>query len=156
MSHTLLRKLSNNIYSSQIFNSKKRKHIPPIYTQGELYQWILLNPSTFKLYSDWVLSDFDRNLTPSIDRLNDYVPYRFDNIQLTTWEFNDNKHKSDRKSGINNKINVGVIQHKNDLLVNSFHSTMEAERCTGINHSNISKCLHGKLQSTGGFTWSYL
>ena len=34
-----------------------------------------------------------------------------------------------------------------------FPSVHEAERQTGINRSNISKCLNGKLKSAGGFQW---
>jgi len=31
----------------------------------------------------------------------------------------------------------------------------EAEACTGIDKSNISKCCRGIRKTTGGFTWEY-
>jgi hypothetical protein len=102
---------------------------------------------------NWVESGYNTKFVPSIDRLDDYKPYTFDNIQLTTWVYNDNKHKSDRKLGVNNKINQGVIQYQLGEIINQFHSLMEAERQTGICHSNISKCINGKAGTAGGYSW---
>lgn len=41
-------------------------------------------------------------------------------------------------------------------LLATFPSTHEADRITGINHSNISACCNGKIKSTGGYVWKYL
>ena len=40
-------------------------------------------------------------------------------------------------------------------LLATFPSITEAERVTGINHGNISKCCLGKLKSAGGYIWKY-
>ena len=37
----------------------------------------------------------------------------------------------------------------------SYFGLMEAERQTGISHSNISNCLKGKREIAGGYHWSY-
>ena len=37
-----------------------------------------------------------------------------------------------------------------------YESIREAERLTGVSHSNISKCCIGKLKSAGGFHWQYI
>ena len=37
----------------------------------------------------------------------------------------------------------------------SYFGLMEAERQTGINHSNISNCLNGKREKAGGYHWKY-
>ena len=37
----------------------------------------------------------------------------------------------------------------------SYFGLMEAERQTGINHSNISNCLKGKREKAGGYHWRY-
>lgn len=39
------------------------------------------------------------------------------------------------------------------ILMGVFESTMDAERKTGIKHSNIIPCLSGKSKSAGGFVW---
>lgn len=40
-------------------------------------------------------------------------------------------------------------------LLNIFYGTKEAERSTGINQGNISKCCTGRYKSAGGFKWKY-
>ena len=43
------------------------------------------------------------------------------------------------------------------LETNKIYSgTREAERQTGIEHSSISKCCKGKLNTAGGYTWEYI
>ena len=37
----------------------------------------------------------------------------------------------------------------------TYFGLMEAERQTGIKHSNISKCLKGKREKAGGYHWKY-
>ena len=39
--------------------------------------------------------------------------------------------------------------------VETFGNTMDAERKTGINHSNITACMKGRVKSAGGFVWRY-
>ena len=41
-------------------------------------------------------------------------------------------------------------------LLATFPSLMEAERVTGIDDGNISKCCLGKLKSAGGYVWKHL
>ena len=44
---------------------------------------------------------------------------------------------------------------KESGLIMWWQSANEAERCTGINHSNIIKCCQGKRKSVGNHTWFY-
>ena len=48
---------------------------------------------------------------------------------------------------------VQMFDKSTGELLATFHSTHEAERVTGINQSNISKCCLGKLKSAGGYVW---
>lgn len=41
-----------------------------------------------KLFDDYVNSNFEKMLNPSIDRIDDFKSYVFDNMQLITWEEN--------------------------------------------------------------------
>jgi hypothetical protein len=43
----------------------------------------------------------------------------------------------------------------NGNLIKEHKSLRDAERETGINHGNISKCCSGKFKHTGGFIFSY-
>ena len=56
----------------------------------------------------------------------------------------------------NPKLSKPVIAiHKINGLILEFSSAHEAERETGIDHSNIIKCCQGKKNSCGGFYWMY-
>ena len=63
----------------------------------------------------------------------------------------EHKNKISQSLGVN-----GILQYSKDgIFIAEYPSTMEAERLTGCNHSNICKCCKGKYKSTGGFIWRY-
>ena len=62
------------------------------------------------------------------------------------------------KANINNQMfskKVQMFDKKTGELLSTFPSTCEAERVTGINQGNISKCCIGKRKSAGGYIWRY-
>lgn len=61
-----------------------------------------------------------------------------------------------RKHMSESKPKNPVLQFsKTGDFIAEYPSTMEAERLTGCNHSNICKCCKGKYKSTGGYIWMY-
>lgn len=44
---------------------------------------------------------------------------------------------------------------KDGVFVAKYASTMEAERQTGVNHTDISKCCNGKYKTAGGYVWKF-
>lgn len=76
------------------------------------------------LYNNWKNNNYNKDLTPSVDRINPYKPYLKDNIQIMTWAennkkshfdsrkenriMNENKKNEDEKNE-NSKINYLVI-----------------------------------------------
>jgi len=128
----------------------------PTYTKRELKDWLYNQELFHKLYDDWVSSNYDTYLKPSVDRLNDYESYHMGNIRLVTWKENKNKHYADRKKGICNKSNKSVVQFSlNGIFICEFHSLMEAERVTNIFNTDIGRCCLGKRKTAGGFIWKY-
>jgi len=79
------------MYSHQLVTSKRRNHNKPLYNLKELRKWIYNQKNFEELYNNWIKSWYNTNLIPSIDRLNNYEWYSFDNIQLITWEENNRK-----------------------------------------------------------------
>ena len=56
----------------------------------------------------------------------------------------------------NKKISKPVFSvDKESGLIMWWKSAKEAEECTGIDKSSISKCCQGKLKSAGGHIWFY-
>ena len=145
------------IYGAQKKHSKQRKHNPPSYTKQELKEWLFNQDLFHELFDKWVASGYLKDLKPSIDRLDDYKGYSFDNIQLMTWEENRLKGYSDRKNGKNNKLSKAVLQYdKSGNYINEFCSVNKAGRKTGISIGNISKCCKENRNSAGGYIWKYL
>lgn len=151
--------ISITIFNTQKRNSKSRNHPMPSYTRLELYEWMCKQSNFDSLFIAWKKSKYKTNLKPSIDRLNDYLPYTFDNIQLVTCEVNLIKGHTDQITGKNNKQGKPVIQYdKTNNIVGYFHSMIEAERQTGISNQSISNCCNkNKIgnKSAGGFIWKY-
>lgn len=51
---------------------------------------------------------------------------------------------------------VAQIDIQTNEIINTFVSQKEAERQTGIYHSNIAKCCKGKSHHAGGYKWRYI
>ena len=84
----------SNIYNHEKESSIKRGHTPPEYTQKELKEWVFSQKKFHTLYNEWVKSNYNKNLTPSVDRKEDLINYRMDNIQIMT--FGENRAKPSR------------------------------------------------------------
>lgn len=163
--------LAKALYANQKAKSIKRGHIPPRYTETELLNWIEAQPTFQHFYDAWVLSDYSSDLKPSVDRINDYKPYSLDNIQLTTWEQNNKRGRSDVKNGINNKPNLAVdMLDMEGNFLERFHSVSDAARrfdgiptniIGAINQRNITrKKADGSTRTYSvttayGYRWRY-
>jgi hypothetical protein len=146
--------LVTGIYSDQRSSSVSRSHDMPNYSNHDLRKWVHAQHNFDKLYNNWVISGFDKMLKPSVDRLDDYKPYTFSNIRLTTWQMNFDKGHSDMVNGINNKQSTSVSQYtKNMRLIDTYYSISEAKRRTKIN--NISSACSGLFKTSGGYIWKY-
>lgn len=164
--------LITGIYNSQRRSSKRRGYANPSYSRGEFISWCLEQEAFHHLYELWVSSDYDMMEIPSVDRLDDYKPYSFDNIQLMTWRENKAKGHLDEVVGRNKKKSKAVNQY--DLsgnLIATYHSTHNASRITGVNQAGISGVCNGKVvkkgyksngeprsgvpKTAGGFIWKF-
>ena len=146
--------LIGQIYSHQKSKSRKRNYNPPSYTKQELVDWTLNQPKFHALFAEWKLSNYNVNLTPSVDRKNDYISYTINNIQIMTWEENSKKGGTDRFFGINRKPLKAVIQFAKDgVVITEFFSIAEAFRKTNIHQ--ISSCCLGKRKTAGGYIWKF-
>ena len=144
------------IYDHQIQSSKKRGHERPAYTRQEFIDKYIDNKEYLSLYSKWVSSGYDKMLSPSFDRLDDYKPYSFDNLnKWMTWQENKNKSHLDTKEGRLNKNSKAVIGVNIETgCVIEFYSTREAGR-NGFHQSTVGSCCRGKLKHHKGYTWKY-
>jgi len=148
--------LITRIYNSQCLSSIRRGHILPSYSKQELKEWTLNQLIFHILYDNWENSGYEKMLIPSFDRINDYLGYSLDNIQITTWKENFDKGHLDKKNGINNKNSKAVIStHKITGEQTEYYSAMQASRETNIAQASISRCCLDKVKTAGGFYWRF-
>lgn len=97
------------------------------------------------LYKNWQESDFDKRLTPSIDRINSKKGYDIDNLQFLPLHENC-------KKDIKRPINC----YKDGKYICEFESIKEASEKLGVNKTNISRVLRGKGKTAGGYIFKYI
>ncbi len=140
--------LVTQIYKDQRHNSKRRGHSMPEYTRLDLQAWLFEQELFHMLHKDWVESGYDRMLVPSVDRIDDEVHYRFDNIQLMTWQENWDK------GNISNAIRLGTAVEvlRDGKVVGIFVSLNEAGRVLGdVSNASLSLALK-ENRVTKGYT----
>ncbi|MFA9289485.1 MAG: hypothetical protein ACEQSA_06435 [Weeksellaceae bacterium] len=147
------------VYQNQIQSSKRRKQPLPAYTCSELIDWLKLQPNLTQLWEDFQKSDHDRCYAPSIDRLDDSLPYSLTNIRLTTWHQNLKKATKHMREGL---LNHGKTRAKplqqftlDGQLVATYQSSHEAMEITGYNAQNLRACANGKLMTAYGHLWRH-
>ena len=138
----------NIIYRNQLLK-QKRKNIKVEYSYEEFKKRYLNDEKYLYLYKKWELSGYNTNEKPSFDRIDRNKGYCFDNLQILTWEENNQKGRKECMKP--------VIQY--DLkgnYIKQYNSIIEASKDNNVYHSNISACCKGKLNKTGGYIWKYV
>lgn len=149
--------LTTVIYDNQRGAARRRGYEFPNYSRQELREWMFTHKDFDRLYDNRVDSWYDSDLSPSIDRLNDYKPYSLDNIQLITrWE-NNKKHHEDRKKWLNNKMNTAVKKLSLEWeFIEEYFSMAEAARVNNFSWaSHICQCCKWKRASVWWYNREY-
>ena len=148
----------SQIFAVQAVCSRQRNHPPPAYSRKELTEWAI-GQGLFALADAWRNSKYEKDLSPSVDRLDANLGYAFGNIRLVTWAENNEKAYEDRKACSHvTRQNRRVEQLTVDgAHVAYFESIASAARATGITRSNINGMCMGKphVKSVGGFLWRH-
>jgi hypothetical protein len=98
--------LLTRIYGDQKSRCKRNEMLLPTYTLIAFQDKFINDPDFLELYITWVRSNYETDLRPSVDRIDCFKSYSFDNIQVMTWAENrakaadeQKKHKARRKNG---------------------------------------------------------
>lgn len=143
------RRTRKGVLTNSYGHQKARR--PVEYSLAE-FQGAFLNDIKFnRLYGQWLNSGCNRQLKPTVDRINCKKGYTLDNIQCLTWAENRYKQRMEIKM-IRARTVYMVL---GDKIVNIFKSVTDAVRKTGLHQGNISSCLHGHRKTCGGYGWSY-
>ena len=154
------------VYSRMKRDNKNKFNIMELpFSKEEFVKWLEdeYNIKFDKLFLEWIDSGFLKNKVPSIDRIDDYKSYSFDNMQLLTWEENNlkgrysEKNKKQMREMTKRIFSKPVIQKNinDNTIINLFESAREAGRQLLIDHSTIAACCRGELKSYKGYRWEY-
>ena len=145
------RGLLTNIYSKQVYRCRLKGLSPPNYTLKQLHEKFLDSKKFTFLFKNWIKSNYDKQLKPSVDRIDCKNPYTIRNIQLLTWAENRFKQRFELK-----RIRAKTVYClEGELIIEIYCSVSEAVRKTGIHQGNISSCLNGSRITAGGYKWTY-
>jgi hypothetical protein len=59
--------------------------------KSEFYEWAIASNDFHRLFREWVDSDFDRKLAPSVDRIDSRIGYEIGNMQWVTHSENSRR-----------------------------------------------------------------
>lgn len=120
----------------------------PTYTKDELKDWCYSQKVFHELFNNWKESGFDKKLYPSCDRIDNHKGYSLDNLQLMTWQENDDKGKREKMKPV-----IGIHESTGDRI--EFCSLTEAAIAVNVRSSSISACCYGKLKTSAGYFWQH-
>ena len=145
--------LITSIYNNQKHKSKKRGHTPPYYSKIQLIDFMYEN-NFIELHTRWINSGYSHNLVPSVDRIDRRLPYTLKNIQLVTWEFNNQKGREENKVVYSKQVKQYT---KKGELLNTFSSILEASKVTGLDQNTISENAKGiRKNPINPFIWKFI
>ena len=91
--------LISRIYANQKSSSKRRNHNKPTYTKQELKDFLYNDENFAFLLNEWYKNNFESEIKPSVDRIDNKKGYNLDNIQVMTWKENREKGYKERHKG---------------------------------------------------------
>lgn len=150
--------LPAKIYARQRNSSKQRNQPMPNYTLEEFRAWMYAQCDFKTLYENWVKSGYEKALAPSVDRVDNNLPYLFSNIRLVTWRENHKSYAEDVKNHVNCSVKNlrPVIQlDLNGKILNEYPSGALAARATNARTSGIMAAAQGVNDTSKGFRWAY-
>ena len=143
------RKTPKGILTNSYGKQRDRRNVK--YTLNQLHSKFLNDRRFLRLVDEWVKSGFNKQLKPTIDRINCMKDYTLNNIQILTWAENRYKQRFELK-----RIRArDVYMLLDNKIIQIFKSVSNAVRITGLSQSNISSCLNGRRRTCGGYEWSY-
>ena len=77
-------RMQDRVRGTSIAHNKGNWKGKPILPRDVFYTWSRNNPEFLRLYKRWFSSDFDRKLTPSVNRMNSSKGYTLDNMEWLT------------------------------------------------------------------------
>lgn len=141
------------LYKTQKKHQKGRGHGKLPYSKEEFTKW-LYSSGYKEMYDAWILSGNNKDLKPSVDRVDSLRGYSFDNMELVTWAINRERQAEDIRSGEGSSGKRCTPVQKIDAegnVPNTFVSMAEATRIVGY---RVDVWVYNRKCDPFGFYWS--
>lgn len=136
---------------TNMYNHMKNRHKVD-FTLKQFHSMFLEDRKFINLFNNWVKSNYNIQLKPSLDRTNPRKHYHRDNISMMTWAENRFKQSSyDGKLG----RKPAVLQILGDKVIERYESQRVAVQKTGLSQGCMSMVLNGKRKTVGGYKFIY-
>ena len=149
------------IYGRMKRDNKNKFNIDLPFTKDEFKKWLDDNYKTEirRMLTEYKNSNYIKSLCPSVDRIDDYKSYTFDNMQLITWKENNDKGRISLKNKKqcyemakrvwSKKVNQKELDGN---VIATFNSTHDVEILLGYDSSLIARaCRVNKVSK--GYKW---
>lgn len=115
-------------------------------------RWAMNNNDFLRLFNLWVADDYSKKSKPSVDRIDPYKGYEFNNMQWLSW--NENYLKGIAE--VSEKKHKPIIMLKNGVEIGKFKSVKDAQYFLGLkSNSDITLVLQGKRNTVKGYTFVF-
>ena len=129
---------------------KKRHEVE--FSLNDFHDMFLGSGKFSRLMKEWAKSRYDKQLKPSIDRIDCRGQYCKENIHMMTWA--ENRFKQSKMDGKRGR-KPAVLQMLGNRVIRRFDSQRHAVKELGISQGNLSTVLTGKRQTTAGYRFIY-
>ena len=151
--------LIKKIYHNQKMTTGKMGRPAPLYTETELLQWALQHDLK-TLHTAWEASDYDKWLSPSVDRKDNTQSYTLNNIRLITWRENLDNQKAQNIAGDYLHTGSKAVDQLSleGAYLQTFPSIAIAMRTVAGHRkgvSNITSVCNGVWPTAYGFKWRW-
>ena len=134
-----------------MYDHMRRRHSVS-FTLKEFHSMFLSDKKFIRLYDEWVKGNYNKQLKPSLDRIDCKRPYTKDNIQMMTWA--ENRFKQSKLDGKRGR-KPSVLQLLGNKVIKRFSSQRQVIKELGIPQGNLSSVLNGRRHTVHGYRFVY-
>lgn len=146
-------------FSSVRYKSKRRGDPLPAFSKDDLRKWLYKNG----LREKWIVyieSGLDKNKRPSINRIDDYGRYEFENMELIEWRDNhlmgvNSKKHHERTAQHNKKYRLKCfIFSKDGRMIRECPDYYDAAEYLNVHYVSVSRAVNKKRKTLKGYVLS--
>lgn len=136
-----------------IMYHKMASRHPITFTRREFQDRYYADIKYNRLINAWERSGFQKNLKPSVDRINPKLPYTLANINMLTWA--ENRFKQAKTDGKLKGRRPPVLVFKDGVQIGRYRSQADLIKKLGLEQANVSAVLRGKRRFIASYTLCY-